>query len=169
MAKWRNFYIRKKGVGSIVYPTYESVSQWGVWCKDIPFIIFGKVKEPAKNSWFDEHGDDEYIPSDGLNLESYTMKVEFGCKKMRSITDGDVNIDEVTDVRNKVNSFLQYLRTSGMLDVYSTHTRIGRTNVRLVEVSDSAKWKSDGDEEYLVFSVVFKVNDPITDVVLGQD
>lgn len=158
MSTWRNFYLQKMGTGSngSAYPVCESVAKWGVWCKDIPFKILDKVKDPAKRTWPDEHGDDEYIPSDGLYLEAYSMKIEFGCKKMSG----------VNDVRQKVGEFLEYLRSSGMMKLYSSHTRIGRQNVRLESVSDSAKWKSNDNEEFLVFEVTLKVNDPKTDITL---
>jgi len=155
MDKWRNFYLQKmEGSNN---PVKESVAAWGIYCKDIPFKLFDKVKAPAKRTWNDEHGDDEYISSDGLYLEAYTMRVEFGCKKMDNPTS-------VTDVRVKVGDFLKYLRTSGHLKMYSSHTKIGRQYVRLESISDSAKWKSDESGEYLIFEVTLKVNDPVTDI-----
>jgi len=162
MDKWRNFYLQKMGTGSnsSAGSICESVAKWGVWCKTIPFKIFDKVKAPPKRTFYDEHGDSEYIPSEGLYLESYTMKVEFGCKKMTG----------VNDVRNKVGSFLEYLRSSGHLMMYSTHTRIGRQNVRLDSVSDSATWKTDDEgNEFLVFEVTFNVADPITEIKIDQN
>jgi len=183
MANWRNFYLQKAGTDSDnnAHPTYESVKQWGVWCKDIPFKLFDKVKEPAKRTWYDEHGDDEYIPADGLMLEAYTMDVEFGCKIMKATTDGSDSIPAVEDVRANVAAFLEYLRTNGMLMIYSAHTRIGRTDVRLDSVGSDAKWKREKAlkvvsgtstmtyDEYLVFKVTFKVNDPKTDVTLDNN
>lgn len=157
--------------GGNAYPVKESVVSWGVWCKDIPFVIHGKAKEPAKRTWYDQHGDDEYIPDDGLMLEAYTMKVEFGCKIMSATTDEtttpDTEIPAVEDVKEKVSSFLEYLRTSGMMKMYSSYTGIGRQNVRFSDVDDKAIWKSDEDgNEFLIFSVTFKVNDPVTDITL---
>lgn len=154
MEKWQNFYLQS--INGTDKTVHESTSQWGVWCKDIPFKIFDKVKAPAKRTWFDEDGDEEYIPSEGLYLEAYTMEVEFGCKKTSTITD----------VRQKVGAFLEYLRASGHMNMYSSYTRIGRQNVRLESVSDNAKWKSNDNVEYLIFKVVFKVNDPNTDITL---
>ena len=153
MGKWNNFFLQRMGSN---YPVCESVNTWGVWCKDIPFKIFDKAKAPAKRSWYDEHGDDEFIPSDGLYMEAYTIKVEFGCKKMTS----------VSDVRNNVGAFLKYLQESGMMKMYSSYTRIGRQNVRFDSISDNAKWKTDEEGEFLIFDVTFKVNDPVTDITL---
>ena len=86
MGKWQNFFLQKMGVDAndTPYPVRESVAEWGIWCKSIPFKLLDKVKEPAKRTWYDEHGDDEYIPSTGLFVEAYTMKVEFGCKKIEN-------------------------------------------------------------------------------------
>lgn len=159
MSNWNNFLLQKMSASaSTTHPMYESVSQWGVWCKSIPFKLFDKVKDPAKRVWFDEHGDDEYIPQGGLYLESYDMSVEFGCKKI----DG-----EIDDVRVAVGNFLEYLRSSGYLMMYSRHTRIGRQMVRLVSVSDDAHWEQeyDGGQEFLVFTVTLHVADPVTEIV----
>lgn len=162
MGKWNNFFLQRMGVdgNNNPYPVRESVATWGVFCKDIPFKIFGKTKDPAKRTWYDEHGDDEYIPAGGLKLESYTIKVEFGCKKANN------SMQAVNDVRANVGLFLDYLRTSGMMKMYSSHTRIGRQEVRLESVDDDSTWESGDDGEFLIFEVTFKVNDPVTDVTL---
>ena len=166
MGKWQNFFLQKMGVDAndTPYPVRESVAEWGIWCKSIPFKLLDKVKEPAKRTWYDEHGDDEYIPSTGLFVEAYTMKVEFGCKKIEN--GNKYSSAAVSDVRQNVGDFLEYLRSSGMIKLYSTYTRIGRQNVRLESVSDNATWQSDDQGEFLIFEVTFKVNDPVTDVVL---
>lgn len=166
MGKWKNFFLQKMGVdaNSQPYPVYESVSTWGVFCKSIPFKLFDKVKEPAKRSYYDQHGDDEYIAPGGLLLDSYTMKVELACKKISN--SNSLDSAAVNDVRAKVGAFLTYLRTSGMLKVYSSHTRIGRQDVRLESISDNAVWVVEDGVEYLIFEVTLKVNDPNTDITL---
>lgn len=163
MGKWNNFFLQRMGVNSnnAPYPVCESVATWGIFCKSIPFKVFDKAKAPAKRSWNDEDGDDEYIPSSGLFMEAYTMKVELACKK------GSDSMASVDNVRTNIGNFLAYLRQSGMMKLYSSHTRIGRQNVRLESVGDSVKWKSDDNGEFLIFEVTFKVNDPVTDITLG--
>lgn len=148
--------------------TFESVTTFGIFCKSIPFKIAEKAKEPAKTSWYDEHGDDEYIPSTGLFLEAYSMEVEFGCKLITSERDVAKFGVTVSDVRTTVGNFLKWLRESGMIFLMSTYTRIGRQNVRFEGVSDDAKWKNENGEEWLIFKVTFKVNDPKTDVYLDE-
>lgn len=166
MSDWKNFYIQR--MGTPAYPVCESVSTWGIFCKDIPFKIAEKAKEPAKRAWLDEHGDDEYIASNGLYMEAYTMEVEFGCKKLSSSEASKYGTTALSDVRAKVGTFIEWLRTAGMMKIYSDYTRIGRQNVRLSSIKDKATWKNDKNGEWLVFTVEFKVNDPITDVVLSS-
>lgn len=165
MEKWQNFFLQRMGMDELgsPYPVCESVAKFGIFCKDIPFKVLDKVKDPPKRSWHDEHGDDEYISHDGLMLEAYTMKVEFGCKKLDAGTKFGITVD---DVRNNVVAFIKFLREAGMMNLYSSYTRIGRQNVRLEQVSDSAKWKSDENGEFLIFEITFKVNDPVTDITL---
>lgn len=169
MADWKNFYLQRMWTDaqSNPYPVKESVAEWGIFCKEIPFKIAEKVKTPAKRTWLDEHGDDEYIPSGGLYLEAYTMEVEFGCKKLTSADASKYGTSVISDVRTKVGDFITWLRTAGMIKIYSGYTRIGRQNVRLDSVKDKAKWKNEGGEEWLVFTVELKVNDPVTDVTLS--
>lgn len=170
MEKWQNFYLQRMGSNpadnNAPYPVLESVSTWGMWCKNIPFKLFDKIKQPAKRTWLDEHGDDEYISSEGFYLEAYTIRVEFGCKLITDANDiAKYNIS-VDDVRQKVGQFLDFLRNSGEMKIYSSYTRIGRQKVRIDNVSDDAKWKSKDGQEYLTFNVTFKVNDPVTDITL---
>ena len=42
--------------------TKEVVSSFGIYCKDIPFLMYSDVKEPYSNDWLDEDGIEEYIP-----------------------------------------------------------------------------------------------------------
>lgn len=167
MEKWQNFFLQLMGTDETgaPYPVNESVNKWGIFCKEIPFKIWEKVKDPAKRSWHDEDGDDEYAPKDGFKLEAYTMKVTFACKKITDTDAEKYGINAIDDVRNKIGTFLNHLRL-GMFNLYSSYTRIGRQKVRLDSVSDSSKWKSDENGEYLIFELTFKVNDPVTDVTL---
>ena len=169
MSAWNNFFLQKMGysTGTTPYPVKESVASWGVWCKSIPFKILDKVKDPAKRNWYDQHGDDEYMPSEGLYIEAYTMKVEFGIRSTAT-SSGGTTIPADKNVRDKMQSFIDYLRTSGMMKMYSSYTRVGRQYVRLEAINDNAKWQK-GEDGYwfLIFEMTFKVNDPVTDITLS--
>lgn len=171
MSSWNNFFLQKMGLDTQgnPWPVCESVATWGIFCKEIPFKLMEKVKEPAMRNWHDENGHDEFIPESGLYTDAYEMTVEFGCKKLNS-RESSTYGTSVADVKEKVKTFLDYLRQSGMLNMYSSHTGIGRQNVRLSSVGSNATWvKMDVatltqpvQEEFLVFEVTFKVNDPNT-------
>lgn len=164
MANWQNFYLQKMGDSE---PVCESVSEWGIFCKEIPFALAGSVKEPAKNDWYDEHGDDEFIPSEGLKMKAYDMEVEFGCKVIASGSRDASRFDvTVESVRANVAAFLEYLRLSGMMNMYSSYTGIGRQNVRL-DSYDEGDFIDDGGVTMLVFKIKFKVNDPVTQITLS--
>ena len=83
--------------------------------------------------------------------------------------DEDTYGTSVEDVRSAVASFLEYLRSAGMVKLYSSYTGIGRQNVRLDAINDEAKWKNEGGEQWLIWKVNFKVNDPITNMVYDED
>jgi len=170
MAEYNNFYLQRMGTTPLnaAYPVMDSVENFHVWCKDIPFQVYGKVKEPAKRAWYDEHGDDEYISGSGLFMEAYTMTVELGCRAKDTVEQNVVTSTAKENVKGYVKTFLDYLRTAGMMKIYSAHTLIGRQNVRLESVSDKATWQQ-GEDGYwfLIFEVTFKVNDPVTDVTLS--
>lgn len=178
MSSWNNFFLQKMGLDTQgnPWPVCESVATWGIFCKEIPFKLMEKVKEPAMRNWHDENGHDEFIPESGLYTDAYEMTVEFGCKKLNTRESSTYGVS-VTDVKTKVIAFLDYLRQSGMLKMYSAHTGIGRQNVRLISVGSNATWvkqevatttQQPVEEEFLVFEVTFKVNDPNTQVTLSN-
>lgn len=129
----------------------DTINSFGMYCMENPFKTCSEVKEPTKRTWYDEHGDDEYIPKDGLYMSSYENKVKFGFK------------GKAYGANEKLKAFLQYLR-GGMMKMYCEFNGVGRKNVRLKSVDPVLYRNVQGDEEILILSVTFKFNDPITDV-----
>lgn len=135
--------------------TKEVVSDFGIYCKNIPFKMFGDVKEPYSNDWIDEDGEEEYLPAGGLKWKSYEIEVEWAYK-------GDVNT-----ANKKILDFINYLsgRSDGQpsMSIYCTHTGIGRTNVRLVKVADKATLvRDENNGDIVLFTTTLKVCDPVT-------
>ena len=120
----------------------DTISAFGMYCMDIPFLMATKAKEPSKREWKDEDGDDEYIPAEGLKMSSYEMSVKFGMK-------GDKD----------------YLR-GGTTKLYCDYTKIGRQNVRFVSIGEDATLVRDANGDLLIIKITFKVNDPVTDITL---
>lgn len=128
----------------------ETISSFGMFCMDNPFKIAESVKEPTKRSWYDENGDDEYIPETGLYMSSYENEVKFGFK------------GSAFGANEKLKSFLEYLR-KGMLKIYCEFNKIGRQHVRLKSIKQTLDRNPDS-EDILIVAVTFKFNDPITDI-----
>nr|DAR09477.1 MAG TPA: hypothetical protein [Caudoviricetes sp.] len=146
-------YLQKMKASS---PVKETVADFDIYCASMPFKLYSDAKDLSKRDWYDEHGEDEYIPEEGLKLKSYTIDVTFCCK-------GDKNSSNI-----KIKKFLDYLTGndgSGVeLKMYCTWTKIGRKSVRFTKLNDDARLVRDDDGDVLVFKVSFKVNDPITDI-----
>lgn len=141
----KNLYIRKKGVVKNIKDDF------GIYHKSVPYVLFPKVKEPFKNSWYDENGDDEYLPA-VPTYESYEMKIDF-------VYEGTLN-----SANNKIKDFLSFLQ-GGYFEIYDEYSGIGRQKVRYVSV-DTDGYLYRREKDVVEFSVTFKVNDPITQITL---
>lgn len=140
-------------------PVVDTLDNWGIVCKDFPFRLYGEAKELPSHDWKDEDGDDEYIP-DELRISAYEIDVEFVYK------------GEVETANTNIKAFLDYLTgrggTGAELMVYDTYTKIGRQGVRFVSVDEDVFFRQTDYGDVVVFSVTFKVNDPVTDITLAK-
>lgn len=121
------------------------------------------VKEPYKNEWFDEDGDDEYIPSTGLHLEAFTFTQE--CCMLFNAGDSAASRAALA---SQYRSLADYLH-GGEFSFFDDWTKIGYRNVRLSSIStiEEEAFKATTDGKVLLrFSITFKVNDPITKMKL---
>lgn len=167
MAEYKeHIYLQKMEEGATCYDTIE---QWGFWGKDVPFQAVGEVKEPYSNDWFDEDGDDEYIP-DKLMMKGYEMEVEFGHRYYEKQTTGGGTTTDTT--KDDLAAFIKYLTGkdgSGVeMMMYCTWTGIGRQKVRFAGINDKAEFVKDGNSCALMVKMRFKVNDPVTDVAVSD-
>lgn len=89
-------------------------------------------------------------------MKSYTMDVKFCCKGGKGSSNA------------KIAAFIDYLtgrdNTGAEMKMYCTWTRVGRKGIRFEKLNDDAELVRDDDGDILVFTVTFKVNDPVTDV-----
>ena len=153
---YKGIYFQKQAEGAGVK---ESLADFGIWCKDFPFKLYGEVKDLASTDWADEDGTDEFIPAE-LKLKAYDVDVEFGYK------------GAMDTANEKIRNFLDYLtgrgETGATLKVYDSYTRIGRQNVRVLKVSDDLFVRNTSEGDILTFNVTFRVNDPVTDITLSK-
>ena len=155
MAVSEHLYIQKTKSGATVKDT---VTNFDIYCMEIPFVIMNEAKDLASNDWFDEHGNDEYIPS-ALKMKAYEMDVKFACKGAWKTCNA------------KINAFVRYLTgadgSGAEMKMYSTYTQIGRQGIRFVSLNDDAELVRDKNGDILMFTVTFRVNDPVTDITLS--
>lgn len=149
-------YFKKMKNDALVVDTLDN---WGIVCKEFPFKLYGEAKELPSHDWKDEDGEDEYVPN-ALPMKSYEIEVEFAYKGNRDTANANVS------------GFLKYLTgrdgSGAEMIVYDTYTRIGRQRVRYMSVSEDIFWRQDDSGDVFVFTVTFKVNDPLTDIVLSK-
>lgn len=150
LTNYKSFLIQKMKSGFAVRDSKE----WGILIKSFPFDIFPEMKEVPKNDWYDENGDDEFV-SDTPVFKAFESDIEFlytGTK--------DTAIVNIT-------SFMQYLSSNGMNNIYDQYTGIGRTNVRYVSIPDAKLYRNESQGDLVVFKIKLKFNDPTTLITLA--
>lgn len=154
MAKLYSIYFQKEKENALVYDTK---SQWGIVCKEFPFVLFDKTKELPSKSWPDEDGEDVFFP-ESLSIEAYDIEVEFAYK-------GDMWTSN-----EKIISFINYLTGKSdkgtSLKVYDAFTRIGRRGLYVKSVGNNMFVRREDEGDVIVFNVEFRVTDPDTEIIL---
>ncbi len=120
--------------------------EWGIYIKSLPFKLFPEMKDLPSRDWYDENGDDEFVP-DSPVYKAYEIECEFVFIGVH----GTANV--------QIKSFLNYLAVGGKFKMYDTYTKIGRTEVRYMSYSEDVLYRREGGDDIVVFSVKLKVND----------
>lgn len=139
----------------------RSTTEWGLVPKTNPYPILPTPKEVYKNDWKDENGEEEY--TDEMFYQSMEMSVDFYVK---AFDEGDVTAHE--QIRSQIDAFFNLI-SKGEFKVYDSYTGLGRKKVRYAGYSEGTyKSRSVGKGwASVVFTIKFKINDPITRVVLS--
>ena len=138
---------------------FRTIDGWGIVLLGMPLKVGNDVKEPYKNEWLDEHGDEEW--NSALFMQAYEIEVSFGTRSIE-------NQWTVADVR----LFLSWLQ-NGEFMFWSEYGNYGKQHVRYVGYNEDATlWSGkivhegeDTTEWILRFKLKFKVNDPVTNIV----
>lgn len=146
---YKPFYIQCDGDVSAM----DTASEWGLVAKANPYPALPTPKEPYNNEWLDEDGDDEYTAA--LYYEAFTFDVQFFVKAYAG-SGGDA----VTVLRGQMAAFFEHIR-KGEFRVYDSYTGLGRRKVRYAGYEEG-EFKARDDWARLIFTVTFKVNDPVT-------
>lgn len=160
---YKPFYIQ---VGTAQTAT-DIKDTYKVVVKTHDYPSYRKPKEPYKNDWKDEHGDDEYVAQ--MFYEAFTFKAE--CVMLASGSTARA------DLKAGVLAFQNAL--SGEFKVYDSWTGFGFQHVRLSQFPIPTDGNYDVFEarigntiqEYarVIFTVEFKVNDPVTQMKLQNN
>ena len=78
---------------------------WGLVAKSNPFPLLPTPKEPYKNEWLDEEGDDEYVAE--MHYESFEFDVEFYIK-----TKGE---NSEATLRSQIDGFFGHIKSGNLL------------------------------------------------------
>ena len=141
----------------------KDTTEWGLVPRVNPYPLLPTPKQPFKNEWFDENGDDEYTRR--MFYEAIEISVGFYVKAFDSATKTSEE-----QIREQIDSFFSYIR-NGEFMIYDSYTGLGRKNVRYAGYSEEAfKRRENGGKRWSSarFTIKFKINDPITRIVLNN-
>jgi len=145
----------------------DTQATYGIVCKECPFKVLPEPKELPKRDWYDEHGDDVYLPSDGLKFKAYDLEVTF-------LYVG-AGADKESDMRTKIGNFINFLygRNDGgspLLKIYDEYTLTGRKGVVCIGVDNDMLVYDDANDNVIgEFSVKFRVNNPVYSVQYNKN
>ena len=144
---YQNLYFQAEGDASAwTEGTYHLVAQVQSYQDN------AAVKEPYKNTWFDEDGDDEYTVQ--MFRKAFEFQVKFFVKA--TAASDTTAMDEIVAQRN---AFREELIDSGSFKFYDSWNRCGFRSVRFVK-DETEERHIDNGSAWMIFSVTFKVNDP---------
>ena len=147
-------------------PLIDLLNTYKVVIKTHDYPMALKAKEPYKNQWKDEHGDEEYIGSDGLYFEAFNFTMECA---MFARSNNEASA--ITDLNAGIRAFRTFL-SHGLFKTFDSWTGFGFKDVRLVEfpMPEESNYQSWEDGTRIIFKLVLKVNDPVSHmIVLGNN
>lgn len=145
----------------------DTQATYNVVCQECPFKMLPESNELPKREWFDQDGEDVYIPTDGLKFKAYDMEVKFiyegtGYKKNQTV------VSKEAEMKEKVTGFIDFLygrNTDGypQLKIYDEYTLTGRQGIYVLSVDNEMLAYDDRNNNVIgVFKVKFRVTDPVT-------
>ena len=144
-------------VGSVV----DTQATYKVVCQEFPFKHLPEIKDLPTRDWHDEHGEDVYIPTDGLKFKAYDLEAKF------------LFVGTESEMHDKIVSFIDFIygRNNGgapMLKVYDEYTKTGRRGVVVQSVNNELYSYNDANSDAIAsFKIKFRVTDPVTSITLS--
>lgn len=153
MSGYKPFYIQASAD-----TTATDTTAWGLVAKSNPYPVLPDAKEPYKNDWLDENGEEEYTTT--MHYKPIEFSVKFYVKAFATSTDSAVKV-----LHTQIDSFFDKIK-HGEFKIYDAYTGLGRQKVRYVGYKEE-EFAAKGDYARLIFDVTFKCNDPITRMKLN--
>lgn len=154
-------------VGDIV-DTYE---KFGVVCQEFPFKYLPETKDLPKRDWYDEHGEDVYMPADGMKFKAYDLEVKFlyTGSEPNMATNLKAFTDFIYGKRNIVGGATVSTTPNVMLEIYDEYTRTGRRGIYVLSVDNDLYFFNDVSIDAIAqFKVKFRVTDPVYEVTYNN-
>ena len=137
----------------------RDTQEWGLVAKVNPYPLLPNPKEPYKNEWLDENGDDEWCEK--MYYESMQFSVSFYIKAY------DTEESSAEDlIRKQVDDFFSLIN-KGEFRVYDSYNGIGRRKVRYAGYSEESFTRRKNWAR-AIFQITFKTNDPVTRMILDD-
>lgn len=130
---------------------------YGIVAQEQPFPDNYDVKDPYKNDWLDENGDEEYTASMHRKAFEYTMRLF-----IQAYPDTTNDITAIGVLNSLRESFRNKI-VAGEFKIWDSWQERGFQGVRFVK-DDVEKRVVNDDTAWMVFSLTLKVNDPSTAV-----
>ena len=159
ISNYKPFYIQTASDNSAI-----DTLTWGMVAKSNPYLALPKPKTPYKNEWKDDNGDDEYTTQMFYEADEFT--VSFYMKAFDTVSSGVVTKPAVAVLREQLDAFFNKVK-NGSFKVYDSYTGLGRKDVRYAGFKEDS-FKARGNWARIIFSVTFKMNDPITRVIYSS-
>jgi len=147
---YKPFYVQN-GTDATAWDT----TTYGLVAQTQPFPEGYEVKEPYKNDWKDEHGDDEYVAA--MKYKAFEYTVKFYIKAFPSVNPAKSAVEVLNGLRDQFRAKL----VPGEFKIWDSWQKKGYQKVRYVKESVDDREVTDA-EAWMIFSVTFKVNDPAT-------
>lgn len=131
---------------------FTTLDRWGFLHMSNPYPALPTPKQPYRNDWLDRDGDDEYVEK--LSYEAFEFDVKFY-----------IRATDTYDILARMHSFFEDIK-SGEFSIYDEATGLGRQKVRYAGYKEEVPPLKDiNNLVRCVFTVTFKVNDPVTFMV----
>lgn len=170
---YKPFYIQTDADSEAIDTT-----EWGLVAKANPYPLLPTPKQPYKNEWLDEDGDDEYNAQ--MHYEAIEFDVSFYIKTFDEQLIAPMSIPNDVQIqpnlhkftaegkmRTQIEAFFAKIK-NGEFMIYDSYTGIGRRGVRYAGYKEDSYKRRDSFPNgwaRAVFTVTFKVNDPITRII----